>query len=220
MDPMPLWQLLLHFDQHLGAVIEQYGALVYALLFAVVVLEIGVLPLFFLPGDSLLFVCGAFCASGYLELPVLMPLLFMAALGGSVLSFGTGRALGRRALVADYRWVDREALSRAQVFYARHGAATFVLSPFIAVVRTFAPFVAGVADMPRARFVMAAAAGALLWAVSLPVAGYFFGNVPLLRDHLGALVLVCVAIGVGVVVTAGAWRHWRRWWARQSGRTG
>ncbi|KWR87139.1 VTT domain-containing protein [Cupriavidus sp. IDO] len=209
MDSMPLWQLLLHFDQHLGAAIAHYGPLVYAMLFAVVFAEIGVLPLFFLPGDPLLFICGAFCASGYLNLWVLMPLLFAAALGGSLLNYGVGRAIGAKVLNARSRWVDQAALQRTHQFYAEHGDVTFLLSPFIAVVRTFAPFVGGIAGMGAARFTLATAAGALLWSVSLPLLGYFFGNVPQVRDHMGAIVLSGIVLGVGALVATSVWRRLR-----------
>lgn len=209
MGSMSLWELLLHFDQHLGAAIAHYGPLVYAVLFAVVFAEIGVLPLFFLPGDPLLFICGAFCASGYLNLWVLMPVLFAAALGGSVLNYSVGRVIGMKVLSRQWRWVDQSALQRTHAFYAEHGAVTFLLSPFIAVVRTFAPFVGGIAGMGAARFLFAAAAGALLWSVSLPVLGYFFGNVPQVRDHMGAIVLSGIVIGVGALVVANVWRRVR-----------
>jgi membrane-associated protein len=209
MDSLSLWQLLLHFDQHLGAAIAHYGPLVYAILFAVVFAEIGVLPLFFLPGDPLLFICGAFCASGYLSLWVLMPLLFVAALGGSLLNYGVGRAIGMKVLGRQLRWIDQAALERTHRFYAEHGDVTFLLSPFIAVVRTFAPFVGGIAGMGAARFLLAAAAGALLWSVSLPVLGYFFGNVPQVRDHMGAIVLSGIVMGVGALVVANVWRRLR-----------
>ncbi len=209
MDSMSLWQLLLHFDQHLGAAIAHYGPFVYALLFVVVFAEIGVLPLFFLPGDPLLFLCGAFCASGYLNLWVLMPVLFVAALGGSLLNYSVGRVIGVRVLSRQLRGVDQAALQRTHAFYAEHGDVTFLLSPFIAVVRTFAPFVGGIAGMSAARFVLAAAAGALLWSVSLPVLGYFFGNVPQVRDHMGAIVLSGIVLGVGALVATQLWRRVR-----------
>lgn len=206
---MPLWQLLLHFDQHLGAAIAHYGPLVYVMLFVIVFAEIGVLPLFFLPGDPLLFICGAFCASGYLNLWVLMPLLFVATLGGSLLNYSVGRVVGMKVLSRQPRWVDQAALQRTHLFYARHGDVTFLLSPFIAVVRTFAPFVGGIAGMGTARFMLAAAAGALLWSVSLPLLGYFFGNVPQVRDHMGAIVLSGVVLGVGALLVTSAWHKLR-----------
>lgn len=203
MEISQLLPLLLHFDQHLGGLILQHQVAIYALLFLVVFVEIGILPLFFLPGDPLLFVCGTFCAMGRLHLWVLLPLLWIAAVLGSLLGYGLGRMLGQRAYALDGRWLDRVALDRAHAYYERFGALTLLMSPFIAVVRTFAPFAGGVARMTFARFLAAMLGGTVLWVVTLVPGGYFFGNLPLLRDHLGALVLLGLAIGL-VCVAGGA----------------
>ncbi|MDF3837200.1 VTT domain-containing protein [Cupriavidus basilensis] len=215
MDSTQVLPLLLHFDQHLGSAISAYGTLVYGILFAVVFCEIGLLPLFFLPGDPLLFICGAFCASGALKLWILMPVLLVAAVAGSLLNFAIGKAIGTRVLAGDYRWIHRDALRKTHDFYQRHGGLTLLLSPFVSVVRTFAPFVAGVSAMPAARFALAASAGAALWVISLLVGGYLFGNVPLVRDHMSALVLLGLALGLGSLLVASAWRAVR---ARQGAR--
>lgn len=207
MGSMSGWHLLLHFDEDLGVAVVQYGPLVYAMLFAVVFAEIGVLPLFFLPGNPLLFICGAFSAAGYLSLWVLVPLLFIAAFCGSLLNYSIGRVMGQRVLTPGQRWVNPDALDRTQRFYAEHGDVTFLLSPYVGVVRTFAPFVAGVAGMAPVRFALAAAAGVALWTVSLLVLGYFFGDVPVVRAHMGAIVLSGVALGVGALLVGGAWRR-------------
>ncbi|MGO4327672.1 VTT domain-containing protein [Cupriavidus sp. 2TAF22] len=206
MDATQVLPLLLHFDQHLGSAIADYGTLVYGILFAIVFCEIGLLPLFFLPGDPLLFICGAFCASGALQLWVLLPLLLVAAAAGSLLNYAIGRAIGTRVLAGHHRWIHRDALRRTHDFYQRHGGLTLLMSPFVAVVRTFAPFVAGVSAMPAARFALAAGTGAVLWGVSLLVGGYLFGNVPLVRDHMSALVLLGLALGLGSLAVAGLWR--------------
>jgi membrane-associated protein len=191
-----LLQLLLHLNQFLGALIAQHGELAYVVLFAIVFSEIGLLPLFFLPGDPLLFFCGAFCATGALSLGLLLPLLFAAAVLGTLLSYGLGRALGERAHARNYRWLDREALDRAHAFYERYGRVTFLMSPFIAVVRTFAPFAAGVSGMTFSRFLPAVVAGAALWVGILVMGGYYFGNIPFVRDHVGGIVLLGLALGL------------------------
>ncbi|MHA7683197.1 VTT domain-containing protein [Cupriavidus sp. PET2-C1] len=206
MEASQVLPLLLHFDQHLGPAIAQYGTLVYGILFAIVFCEIGLLPLFFLPGDPLLFLCGAFCASGALKLWILLPVLLAAAVAGSLLNYAIGKAIGSRVLTGGYRWINRDALRRTHDFYQRHGSLTLLLSPFVAVVRTFAPFVAGVSAMSATRFTLAASGGATVWVVSLLVGGFLFGNVPLVRDHMSAIVLLGLALGLGSLAVASAWR--------------
>lgn len=206
MDWTQLLQLGANFDQHLGGFVAQYGTAVYAVLFMIVFCEIGLLPLFFLPGDPLLFVVGAFGAAGAISVWIAAPLLFVAALSGSVLSYSIGRAVGGRVFTNHSRWIDRSALHRTRSFYENHGGLTFLLSPYIGIVRTFAPFVAGVAAMTFARFVPQVAAGATLWVASLVTGGYFFGELPFIHDHLGTIVLLGVAAGLGAFALGGAWR--------------
>jgi len=209
MDWSALWHLVLHTDQGLAGAIAQYGTLVYLLLFAVVYAEIGLPPLFFLPGDPLLFICGAFCASHAIELWVTLPLLWLAAWLGSLTSYGLGRWLGRELHVRDYRWLDRHALAQAQRFYARYGELTFLFSLYVAVVRTFAPLLGGAAGMGGARFALASLAGALLWVGGLLLAGYYLGNIPLVREHLQGLVLFGLALGLGGLAAQTGWRRWQ-----------
>ena len=205
MDLMPL----LHFDQHLAAAIAQHGPAIYAILFAIVFVEIGVVPMFFLPGDPLLFLCGAFCATGAINVWIVAPVLFVATVGGSILSYLTGRAIGSRVFVRDYRWLDKAALLRTHAFYENYGGLTFLISPFVAVVRTFAPFVGGVVEMTFARFLAAVTVGAAVWVVTLVVGGYWFGNVPIVLDHMGSIVLLGIGIGVGSLVVNGVYRYVR-----------
>lgn len=207
---MHLLNLVLHFDRNLGSLIAQYGTAVYAMLFAVVFVEIGLLPLFFLPGDPLIFICGAFAATGALNVWIVTPVLFAATVAGSIVCYGIGRAIGETVYTSQSRWLDRNALRRAHTFYEARGGLTFLASPFIAVVRTFAPFVAGVSRMTFARFVSYVTAGAALWIGSLVAAGYLFGNVPLVRDHMSSIVLLGVALGVGSLVVSALWRAVRR----------
>jgi len=155
MDLMQLLHVVLQFDQHLGDAIAQHGTAVYVILFAIIFVEIGVVPMFFLPGDPLLFLCGAFCATGAISIWIVAPVLFAATVAGSVESYMSGRAIGARMFTRDYRWLDKAAPLRTHAFYEHHGGVTFLLSPFIAVVRTFAPFVAGVAQMTFTRFLAA-----------------------------------------------------------------
>jgi membrane-associated protein len=207
MDLTHALQIALHFDRNLGGLIAQYGTAVYAMLFAIVFFEIGFLPLFFLPGDPLIFICGAFAATGALNVWLVVPVLFAATVAGSIVCYLIGRAIGEKVYTADYRWLDKNALRRAHTFYEARGGFTFLLSPFIAVVRTFAPFVAGVAQMTFARFASFVTAGAALWIVSLVAGGYVFGNVPLVRDHMSSIVLLGIALGVGSLLASALWRY-------------
>ncbi|WP_027800775.1 VTT domain-containing protein [Paraburkholderia dilworthii] len=206
MQLMHMLQIALHFDQHLSGLIVQYGTAVYAMLFIVVFVEIGFLPLFFLPGDPLIFICGGLAAAGALNVWLVIPVLFAATVAGSVVDYAIGRAIGEKVYTADYRWLDKNALRRAHSFYEARGGLTFLLSPFIAVVRTFAPFVAGVSRMTFTRFLSFVTAGAALWIVSLVTAGYLFGNVPLVRDHMSSIVLLGVSLGVGSLLVSTLWR--------------
>ncbi|AXE96036.1 VTT domain-containing protein [Paraburkholderia terricola] len=210
MDLTHLLQIALHFDQHLSGLTAEYGAVVYAMLFLVVFVEIGFLPLFFLPGDPLIFICGALAATGALNVWFVVPVLFAATVAGSIVDYAIGRAIGEKVYTADYRWLDKNALRKAHAFYEARGGLTFLLSPFIAVVRTFAPFVAGVSRMTFARFVSFVSAGAALWIVSLVAAGYLFGNVPLVRDHMSSIVLLGVSLGVGSLLVSAVWRFVNR----------
>lgn len=210
MDVTQFLNLLVHFDQHLGSMIVQHHVMIYAMLFMVVLCEIGVLPLFFLPGDPLLFICGAFCAMGALNIWILMPLLIAATVLGSALNYWTGRAVGQRAYSLNYKWLDQAALQKTHAFYERYGRVTFILSPFIAVVRTFAPFVGGAACMTFPKFLVSVSIGAAVWVLTLVPGGYFFGNIPLIRDHMGALVLLGLALGLGALAINGLLQVYRR----------
>jgi membrane-associated protein len=209
MDAMQFLQLVLHFDQHLGSAIAQHGTLIYVILFAIICVEIGIVPMFFLPGDPLVFLVGAYSATGAIDVLIVAPVLFAATVVGSLLSYASGRAIGARAYTHDYRWLDKAALSRTHAFFENHGGLTFLASPFIAVVRTFAPFVAGVARMTLSRFVSSVVAGAAIWIVTLVGGGYFFGNVPIVQNHMSAIVLSGMFIGVGSLAIGAVWRRFR-----------
>jgi len=214
MDFVQLLDMLVHVDKTLGTLISQYGVYVYAVLFAIIFAETGVVVLFFFPGDTLLFIAGAFCATGQMHLGLLIFLLVAAAVLGNTTNYLIGEAIGQRVFTHDYRWINKDALRRTHEFFERHGGKTIILARFVPVVRTFAPFVAGVSDMTFGRFQMYNFAGALAWVVSLCVAGYLFGNIPIIRDNLTAIVLFGVAVAVVPVALGGLWKFSRRFTGR------
>lgn len=209
MDLMQFLQMILHVDKYLGAFIEQYGTLVYIVLSGIVFGETGLVILPFLPGDSLLFIAGAFCATGAMNIWLLAALLVVAAVAGNTLNYWIGSAIGHRVFTHDYRWLDKAALQRTHAFYEKHGGKTIILSRFIPIVRTFAPFVAGISDMTFAKFQFYNITGALLWVVSLVSAGYFFGNIPVIRDHLNTIVLVGLGAAVLPLALGALWKGLR-----------
>ncbi len=210
MDFMHLIDLVLHVDKYLGTFITNYGALVYAVLFAIVFCETGLVVLPFLPGDTLLFIAGAYCAEDKINILVLIMLLFVAAALGNTVNYLIGRAIGKKIYTHNYRWLDQAALQRTHLFYEKYGGKTIVLSRFVPIVRTFAPFVAGVSEMRFGSFQMYNVSGALAWVGGLSFAGYFFGNIPVIRDHLSAIVLVGVAAAVVPLMLGGLWKFGKR----------
>lgn len=206
--------LILHIDKFLGDFVHQYGAWVYAVLFLIVFCETGLVVLPFLPGDSLLFIGGAFCANGEMSLPALIALLLVASIGGNSLNYLIGRAIGPKVFNTHIpvleRFLDRAALQKTHNFYERHGGKTIVLARFIPVVRTFAPFVAGVSDMRMGRFQFFNVSGAVLWVLLLVLAGYFFGNIPFIRQYLNLIVLVGVGAAIVPVALAAAYKLLRK----------
>ena len=210
MDLMQLFDMLLHVDKTLGVLLSQYGIYVYAVLFFIIFAETGLVVLFFFPGDTLLFIAGAFCATGEMHYPILMALLITAAVTGNTLNYWIGEAIGQRVFTHDYRWINKDALRRTHDFFEKHGGKTIILARFVPVVRTFAPFVAGVSDMTHARFQLYNIAGAAMWVIGLVTAGFFFGNIPVVRDHLTAIVLFGVGVAVVPLALGGLWKLGRR----------
>lgn len=208
------FSLILHIDKFLGAFIQQYGAWVYVVLFLIVFCETGLVVLPFLPGDSLLFIGGAFCAPGSMDIGLLNGLLLVAAIGGNTVNYWIGSYIGPKVFDAHWkfgeRFLDRAALMKTHTFYERHGGKTIVLARFIPVVRTFAPFIAGVSAMGFARFQTYNVFGAVLWVVLLTVSGYLFGNIPAIRDHLNTIVLIGVGAAVVPVALGAAWKMLRK----------
>lgn len=198
--------LVLHIDKHLGTIVVQYGAWAYGFLFAIVFAETGFVVLPFLPGDSLLFIAGAFSANGNFNLGLLNVGLIVSAVAGNTVNYFVGRALGRRLDVRELKWLDKKALDKTHAFYEKHGGKTIVLARFVPIIRTFAPFVAGVSEMSFTRFQLFNIAGAVLWVLSLTVAGYFFGNLPFIRDNLNVIVLLGVGAAAIPVAVAALWK--------------
>jgi len=209
-----LANLVLHIDKFLGEFIHVYGAWVYAVLFLIVFCETGLVILPFLPGDSLLFIGGAFCASGQMSLGLLILLLVVAATTGNTVNYMIGRAIGPKVFNSRIpmleRFLDRRALQRTHDFYEKHGGKTIVLARFIPIVRTFAPFVAGASAMTVSRFQLFNIAGALFWVLLLVLLGYFFGNIPFIRQYLNVIVLVGIGAAIVPVVLGALWKMMRK----------
>jgi membrane-associated protein len=210
MEFMQLFDMILHVDKYLGTFIDQYGTLVYAVLFAIIFAETGLVVVPFLPGDTLLFIGGAFAATGAMNVWLLIALLITAAITGNTVNYWIGQALGHKVFTHDYKWLDKDALHKTHVFFEKHGGKTIILCRFVPIVRTFAPFVAGVSEMSFARFQMFNITGALLWVIGLVAGGYFFGNIPFIRDHLNTIVLVGVAAAVVPVMLGGLWKFYKK----------
>ncbi len=206
MDLMQFFDLIVHVDKTLGDAIQQYGVYVYALLFAIVFAETGVVVMFFLPGDTLLFIGGAFCVTGGMNIWILIPLLITAAVLGNTTNYWIGKAIGHRVFTHDYKWINRHALHKTHTFFEKHGGKTIVLSRFLPVVRTFAPFVAGVSEMGFVQFQFFNIAGAVFWVCALVPAGYFFGNIPYIRDNLNVIVVIGVGAATLPILLGGVWR--------------
>ena len=191
------WDILVHLDRHLGAWLAQYGVWFYAILFLIIFCETGLVVWPFLPGDSLLFVVGALAATGGLDVTSVMALIVVAALCGDNVNYWIGRIIGRRVFhVEGSRWFNPKHLERTHAFYHRHGGKTVVIARFVPIVRTFAPFVAGIGRMFYPRFLAFSLGGAALWSVSLVGAGYLFGNLPAVKNNLTLVIMAIVAISV------------------------
>ncbi|WP_342131529.1 DedA family protein [Hydrogenophaga sp. OTU3427] len=201
-----LIDFILHVDAHLEAFVQTYGAWVYALLFLIIFVETGVVVMPFLPGDSLLFVVGALCGAGLMSLPLAMALLVVAAILGDQLNYSIGRHIGPKVFQWEQsRFFNRKAFDRAHAFYERYGGITVILARFMPFVRTFVPFVAGVAEMTRSTFTFYNVIGALIWVVGLTGAGYLFGNLPWVQTHLSKIIWAMIIVP-GLIAMFGAWR--------------
>ncbi len=193
--------LILNLDVHLLALVRDYGVWVYAILFLIIFAETGLVITPFLPGDSLLFVAGTLCGVGALEVSWLIPLLILAAFSGDNTNYWIGRTLGL-SLFERFggRFIKREYLEKTNIFYQKHGGKTILFARFLPIIRTFAPFVAGIGLMRYQLFVFYSGFGSVIWIVSLVLAGYYFGNIPVVRNNLSLIILAFVLIPTMIIV--------------------
>ena len=205
-----LIDFILHVDKHLAAFVASYGPWVYALLFIIVFVETGVVVMPFLPGDSLLFVVGALSGAGLMNFPLACAVLLAAAILGDQCNYSIGRYFGPKVFQWESsRWFNKKAFDQAHAFYERYGGITIVLARFMPFIRTFAPFVGGVAAMGRCKFTAYNVGGAVLWVVGICTAGYFFGNMAWVQRHLDKIIWAMIFIP-GLIAIFGAWRAGRK----------
>ncbi len=201
-----LIDFVLHVDKHLQTFVMTYGLWVYLLLFLVIFVETGLVVMPFLPGDSLLFVVGTLCGVGLMNLHWSIPLLWAAAVVGNQTNYTLGKHFGDRVFAWDNsRWFNRAAFDRTHAFYERYGGVMLIAARFMPFLRTFAPFVAGVAQMTRRRFTFFDVVGGGLWVGSLTIAGYLFGNLPIVKENFSLLVWLMIVVP-GLLALVGAWR--------------
>ena len=207
---LTLIDFILHVDRHLREFVDAYGGWVYALLFLIIFVETGLVVMPFLPGDSLLFVVGALAGAGLLNYPQVMALLFAAAVLGNQTNYTIGHALGPKVFGWEQsRWFNKRAFEQAHAFYEKYGGITIVAARFMPFLRTFAPFVAGVAQMTRSKFSFYDVTGGALWVGGIVTAGYVFGNVPWVQQHLSKIIWAMILLP-GVLVLLGGWRAHRK----------
>lgn len=205
-----LIDFILHVDRYLEAFVRDHGPWVYALLFLIVFVETGLVVMPFLPGDSLLFVVGALCGVGFMSLPLAMGVLIAAAILGDQCNYAIGRYFGPRVFQWEQsRFFNRRAFLQAHDFYERYGGVTIIVARFMPFIRTFAPFVAGVAEMNRAKFTSYNVVGALIWVLGICTAGYFLGSVPWVKANLDKIIWAMIFVP-GLIVIFGAWRARRK----------
>ena len=195
------WDLLVNLDQHLAALLQRHGAWVYLLLFVIIFSETGLVVTPFLPGDSLLFVAGALAAAGGMDVHLLALVLVLAAVLGNTVNYSIGYYIGPRVFHWEgSRLFNRKALDRAHAFYEKHGGKTIIITRFVPILRTFAPFIAGIARMTYLSFFAYNLVGALAWVLSLLYVGYWFGNVPVVKQNLSAFILGVIVLSVMPIV--------------------
>ena len=205
-----LIDFILNVDKHLESFVTNYGTWVYVLLVMIIFVETGVVVMPFLPGDSLLFVVGAMCGVGLMSFPLVVCLLFVAAVLGDQCNYSVGRYIGPKVFQwEDSRWFNKKAFNQAHDFYERYGGITIIAARFMPFLRTFVPFVAGVAEMTRSRFTLFNVVGAALWVGGIVTAGFIFGNVPFVKTHLDKIIWAMILVP-GLVVLFGAWKASRK----------
>ncbi|MBP8287638.1 MAG: VTT domain-containing protein [Rhodoferax sp.] len=207
---LTLVDFVLHVDKHLELFVQNYGTWVYALLFLIIFVETGVVVMPFLPGDSLLFVVGAMCGVGLMSYPLSVGLLLAAAILGNQCNYTIGRYFGPKVFGwENSRWFNKKAFDQAHAFYEKYGGITIVAARFMPFLRTFAPFVAGVAQMTRSKFTFFDVTGGTLWVGGIITAGYFFGNIPWVKLHLDKIIWAMILVP-GLLVLLGAWKSRRK----------
>jgi membrane-associated protein len=205
-----LFNFILHVDVHLAQFVTSYGTWVYALLFLIIFVETGVVVMPFLPGDSLLFVVGAMCAVGLMSLPLSISLLVAAAILGNQCNYTIGRYFGPKVFQwENTKFFNKNAFNQAHEFYEKYGGVTIIAARFMPFLRTFAPFVAGVAQMTRSKFTLYDVTGGVLWVGGVTTAGYLFGNIPWVKQHLDKIIWGAILIP-GLLVLLGAWKARRK----------
>ena len=192
--------LFLHLDDHLSQVIAQYGTWTHLILFLIVFAETGLVVTPFLPGDSLLFAAGTFAALGALDVRLIIVLLIVAAIIGDTVNYWVGAWIGPRAFSGKIPWLRQDYLQRTHAFYEKHGGKTIILARFVPIIRTFAPFVAGVGAMSYGKFILYNVVGAVLWVGLFVLGGFFFGNIPVVRENFTLVILAIIALSVLPIV--------------------
>lgn len=207
---MQIWQMILNFDAHLPDLVAMHANLVYLILFGVIFLQIGLLPFFFLPSNPFLFVCGAVWAASLLNIWLLIVVLIIAAVLGNIMGYFLGKTVGQIFFVDYLKWPNQAALDKTRVFYNQYGEKGFLFSMFLPVIRTIAPFLAGLTQMVFLKFVRSASAGSIVWVLICVLAGYFFGNIPLVKTHLGAITIMGLAIVIVFFVLTKIWHQFSK----------
>jgi membrane-associated protein len=205
-----LIEFILHVDKHLETFVQNYGMWVYALLFLIIFVETGVVVMPFLPGDSLLFVVGAMCGVGLLNFPLVCTLLIVAAILGDQCNYSIGRYFGPKVFQWEQsRFFNKNAFNKAHAFYEEYGGFTIIAARFMPFLRTFVPFVAGVAEMTRTKFTAYNVVGALMWVLGICTAGYFLGSLPWVKENLDKIIWAMILVP-GLIVLFGAWKARRK----------
>jgi membrane-associated protein len=225
MDGINWLELFNAMDKFLIGIVERNVVMVYVVMFLIFFSETGLVFMTFLPGDSLLFVAGAVSAlpqaqANGLNVYLLMPIIIIGAILGNTLNYAIGSWLGHKIYDGSITWIDKAALDKTHAFYEKHGGKTIMIARFVPIVRSFAPLVAGASQMDYKQFQIYNVLGAVIWVVSLVYGGYLFGNVPIIRDNLGIILIVGIGAVLGPLAVAGLWRWGQRWRQRRQSPAG
>jgi len=200
--------IFIHLDVYLSDIISTYGVWTYAILFLVIFMETGFVVTPFLPGDSLLFAAGAFAALGSLNIFFLVGLLIFAAVIGDTLNYWIGHKIGDKVYTSEIKWIKKEYIDRTQKFYEKHGGKTIFLARFVPIIRTFAPFVAGIGKMPYGYFISYNLVGGIAWVMLFTFVGFFFGNIPFIKHNFSLVIMAIIMISI-IPMLIEAWKAYR-----------